>query len=52
MPNGEEAKITVSIGAAHAKGALDYNTVIAAVDQALYEAKDLGRNRVCLAQSL
>jgi len=41
-------KITVSIGVAAAleEGIQDWNTLVNAADQALYSAKDGGRNRV------
>jgi diguanylate cyclase (GGDEF)-like protein len=41
--------VTVSIGAAECGGHLDEPwTVLKAADKALYDAKHLGRNRVCL----
>jgi len=41
-------KITVSIGVAAAleEGIQDWNALVNAADQALYQAKDGGRNRV------
>ena len=42
--------ITISIGMAIApKHGEDIKTLVAAADQALYRAKDTGRNRVCIA---
>jgi diguanylate cyclase (GGDEF)-like protein len=45
---GTTVKITVSIGVAAAleEGIQDWNTLVNAADQALYSAKDGGRNRV------
>lgn len=44
-------QITVSIGLSHAQGERDLEAklLLGAADQALYEAKDAGRNRVVLA---
>ncbi|GIV19936.1 MAG: hypothetical protein KatS3mg023_1687 [Armatimonadota bacterium] len=41
--------MTVSIGVARWRAGLDSNRLIEQADGALYEAKRLGRNRVCLA---
>jgi len=47
-PNGERLALTVSIGGALAKGNIDYESVIAEADKALYQAKHAGRNRVMM----
>lgn len=47
-PNGERLALTVSIGGALAKGNIDYESVIAEADKALYQAKHAGRNRVIM----
>ncbi len=46
-------RITISAGVASARGlAVDYDTLFAAADAALYRAKGEGRNRVALADAL
>lgn len=39
----------MSIGGALAKGKIDYESVIAEADKALYQAKHAGRNRVMMS---
>ena len=47
---GEDLKVTVSIGYATSSPVLNsVNQVVEAADTALYQAKRLGRNRVCAA---
>ncbi len=48
---GENGGITISIGVAPLERALSVHENIAQVDRALYEAKRLGRNRVCCSGS-
>lgn len=48
ISNGETISVTVSIGGALAKGKLDYESVVADADHALYEAKNSGRNKFIL----
>ncbi|WP_252273715.1 sensor domain-containing diguanylate cyclase [Pseudomonas subflava] len=45
---GETVPLTVSLGLAHGRG--DGRGALGAADQALYEAKQGGRNRVCVAR--
>jgi len=52
LSDGEQISVTVSIGAVHAKGKYDYQSVINEADQALYQAKDLGRNKVYMSQGM
>lgn len=49
LDNGESLCITTSIGIAMHQGHPDYNHVIRRADEALYQAKEGGRNRVVLA---
>ncbi|WP_228519865.1 GGDEF domain-containing protein [Methylophilus sp. QUAN] len=48
-PGGNSIALTVSIGGALAKGKIDYESVIAEADKALYQAKHAGRNRVMMS---
>lgn len=51
LDNGESAHITVSIGVATAHDEdADFETLLKRADQALYEAKRSGRDKVCLAK--
>lgn len=43
-------QVTISIGLASWRAGMDSNTLIQEADEALYEAKRSGRNRVCLAR--
>jgi two-component system, cell cycle response regulator len=44
---GEQIKVTVSIGVAGLKQGMDANAFFRAADELLYKAKNSGRNRVC-----
>ena len=46
LSSGTEVGVTVSIGVAHYEGRPDYQPLLAAADDALYRAKEGGRNRV------
>jgi diguanylate cyclase len=46
LPSHGHSSVTVSIGIAAYAGELDYETLLARADKALYEAKSSGRNRV------
>jgi diguanylate cyclase (GGDEF)-like protein len=48
---GEVIKVTVSVGVAQARVPFDPKEVISQADQALYRAKETGRNRVILYKS-
>jgi len=50
LPQGEVLKVTVSIGIALYDGHPDYERLLRRADQALYEAKNAGRNRCVMAQ--
>ena len=45
---GMNRPVTVSLGVVTTDGREDYNTIFKKVDGCLYEAKESGRNRVCL----
>ena len=47
LGNKQNIRITISLGVAEFSGHPDYQQVINAADQKLYEAKHQGRNRVC-----
>jgi two-component system cell cycle response regulator len=49
LVEGEQIKVTVSIGAAALKPAMDSKAFFRAADEMLYKAKNSGRNRVCPA---
>lgn len=46
---GSQLKVTVSIGAARLAGTDNLQDILRAADEALYRAKNSGRNRTCLA---
>jgi diguanylate cyclase (GGDEF)-like protein len=49
---GDRVRLTMSFGVSTSVAGepFDYERVFAAADEALYEAKSLGRNRVCIAE--
>jgi len=47
MVEGEQIRVTISIGAADLKPGMDTNAFFKAADEQLYVAKNSGRNRVC-----
>lgn len=51
MVEGEQIRVTVSIGAAALLPGMDVNGFFKAADEELYRAKNGGRNRVCPAPS-
>lgn len=50
LPNKAAIKVTVSIGVTSYNGHPDYQYLMRKVDRALYEAKRLGRNQVCVLE--
>jgi diguanylate cyclase (GGDEF)-like protein len=46
LPDGDSARLTVSVGAAVARGEESFERVLRRADRALYAAKATGRNRV------
>jgi len=48
MDDGEALKVTISVGVAVARAPYDKKELISQADQALYNAKETGRNRVIL----
>jgi diguanylate cyclase len=48
VPNGQRVTVTVSVGVAVHEGRPDFLPLLKAADQALYRAKNEGRNRVVL----
>jgi diguanylate cyclase (GGDEF)-like protein len=49
VPTGEEVSFTTSIGIATLLAGEDRSAVLQRADEALYKAKDTGRDRYCLA---
>ncbi|MBC7202438.1 MAG: GGDEF domain-containing protein, partial [Pusillimonas sp.] len=49
LPEADSLNLTVSIGCAVYCGHPDYSYLLREADKALYEAKEGGRNRVCMA---
>lgn len=47
MVEGEQIKVTVSIGVAELQPGMDSNAFFRSADEMLYKAKNSGRNRVC-----
>ena len=49
LPTGDNLQVTASLGVASFSDDLDYELLLQRVDQALYMAKQKGRNRVEIA---
>jgi diguanylate cyclase (GGDEF)-like protein len=47
LVEGEQIRVTVSIGAATLKQGMDAKAFFRAADEMLYKAKNTGRNKVC-----
>jgi two-component system cell cycle response regulator len=52
LDDGETIKVTISVGVAQAKAPYDKKDLISHADQAMYRAKETGRNRVVLYKAL
>ncbi|MBR9829347.1 MAG: GGDEF domain-containing protein [Oceanospirillales bacterium] len=52
VPTGEEVSFSTSIGIAELMPGEDRSSVLQRVDEALYKAKDSGRDRACVADSV
>ena len=48
--NGKRIPVTASFGAVHMSPCADFNKAMLAVDEAMYEAKNTGRNRVVIGK--
>ena len=45
-PNGQELKVTISVGVTIVRQGDSLNTVVKRADQLMYQSKDNGRNKV------
>jgi diguanylate cyclase (GGDEF)-like protein len=50
--NGEEIRITISVGIATSSAGVDFDALLQLADNALYRAKESGRNRVVAAEAM